>query len=156
MIIKPERSSIEVTLSKKIEVHKKGESLFSNKITLIAPSLSNIDKICFLKHTILSAFKKAGSENNDRKQNVTSEDASDISNADQLVSVLYMSIESTDIAHVFSEFRDLLIDGCGKVEDVVVTNPVLNQLCLEDFEKLLGEYLENFLLPSWMRAAMKR
>jgi hypothetical protein len=158
MLTKPDRSSIEITLSKKLEIHKGGKQHFSNKITLFAPSLSDLPKICFLKHTMLSAFKKAGNEN--ANQNTTSNkenvNADGISNAEQLISVLYMTVDSEDIAKVFDEFRDLLISGNGKVEDVIVTDLILEQICLEDFEKMLGEYLENFLLPSWMKKAMQR
>jgi hypothetical protein len=149
------KSEIVVQLSDKISIQKNGEQLYSNKITLKAASAATISKICALKQIVMSAFKKASVDNNAKRVDVADDSDLKMSDSEQLLTVLYMHASADDMVCVMDDFCDLLIAGCGLVEDVVITNYVLNQFLASDLEMLLGEYIVNFMLPSWMRQAMK-
>ncbi len=159
---KKDKSEVVIQLSDKITVQKSGEQLFSNKITLKAPSAVHMIKLCSIKQIVMSAFKTAaagaaGAAGAAATQVSQTQQQSDtnISDADQVITVLYMNASPEEIICLMNGFRELLLAGCGLVEDVVVTEYVLSQLLVKDIELLLGEYIVNFIIPSWMQQAMK-
>ncbi len=156
---KKDKSEVVIQLSDKITVQKSGEQLFSNKITLKAPSAVHMIKLCSIKQIVMSAFKTAvagavGAATTQVSQTKQQIDTN-ISDADQVITVLYMNTSSEEIICIMNDFKELLFAGCGLVEDVVVTEYVLSQLLVKDIELLLGEYIVNFIVPSWMQQAMK-
>lgn len=151
---KKDKSEIVVQLSDKITVQKSGEQLFSNKMTLKAPSAVHMTKLCTVKQIVMRAVKTAIAEATATQavqaKAIQSQPSSDavVSDADQAVLMLYMNASSEDMICVMNGFRELLFDGCGLVEGVVVTDYVINQLLVKDIEHLLGEYIVNFIVPS--------
>ena len=145
------KSQIEFTLSNKLTFHNKGEVEVTDLLTLVAPCNKQIHMVSKLKQLFLRALHEA-TKSSKEPATEKSSDESDIT-ADQLVMGLYMST-TVEISDVMDVFKKLLISGSCYVGTVTkdskteLTDALYDKLDYEDTEKMLGEYLLNFLLSS--------
>lgn len=140
----------EYELENPIEYHDGGDLASSKNLVLLAPSFSQIKRAAKLKQGFFQAIKSfQGDKKQDESKNKAANDESDF-DADAVLTVLFMG--DIDIAAYFEDFEKLLTSGVCKVNGKVELNSIMcSKLSVEDMEKLLAEYIVNFLLPASMR-----
>lgn len=68
---------------------------------------------------------------------------------EEIVQMLFMS--SIDIGLFEDDFEKLILSpGVAKVEDKDLSAVHIEKISSEDYERLIGEYLKNFFISSWM------
>ena len=140
-------------LSEPIEIAKDGKTEPCDKLLLRAPAFIHRKYSLRIKQSFLRAI------NNLPK---TEQKADEVKSADEAITaesiagLLLMS--DIDIIKVFDDFEALLLSKgiCFVSTDKVMTERHYEQLADEDIDLLLGEYIVNFLIPSWMRRQMKK
>ena len=151
---KKNKREFEYTLQSNIGIHKDGEKQFCNKIVLKAPNSKQTEQRVMLKQAFMSAMEKSSSAKDSASKG--KDRTFDISECEQIISLIYMNLTSKEIIDLFDAFKDLLITGCGKALEMALTAFAIDQIDSEDLDNMMGEFIVNFLIPSWMRAAMKK
>lgn len=143
------KKTFDFTLESPIEIHKGGEIIKSDLLTLKAPSKKNRKQTVKIKQLFFQAMSFHTSKVTDQdKKNQASGDES-MTGAEIMV-MLYMS----DIdMEVFDERFSKLFLSPGVVmidDDVQLTEQLFEKISDDDLDKMVGGYLEHFLLPSLM------
>lgn len=151
------KREFEYSLQVNISIHKNGEKQFANKIKLLAPSSAQRTNRCIIKQAFMNAGKKSGGgDSSGSSQTQTSDDQDiEITNAEQVAGMLYSNLDYNEISRVMEAFIDLLTSGCGIALEERLTTFHIDQIDSEDLDNMLGEYIVNFLIPSWMKRLMK-
>ena len=175
------KKEFEFTLSENITVHKDGERQFCNKLLLKGPSSKQQRERCLIKQALMESINKANETASRLEQanaisgvagammgkldkaktkriakDSINDDVLDIPNSEQLLSLLYMQISPDRLTEIFDAFNALLCGGCATAFDIALTQSIIDQIDADDMESLLGEYIENFIVPSWMKQAMMK
>lgn len=145
------KTEIVVPITKPIDFHKDGAVEQSYEITLKAPS-NRIGRQCNqLKQGFMRAIKGLADASGAVETGVPAEKEEKEMQPDEVVQVLQMS-EKVDYADYVDIFKSLITNGIAFVGgDVKVNIPMFDSLTPDDTDKLLGEYLTNFLLISQLR-----
>lgn len=134
-----------------VKYHDAGQEVFAKSLTLYAPSMLTLKYSFKLKQELMRAmadlmektFKKDA-----KKQEVAKE-----SSSEDLITMLMMS--RIDLVEYSEDFKSLLLaDGICLVDGKVKILPThINQLSIDDFSRLMGEYILNFFMPSLMKVS---
>jgi hypothetical protein len=150
------KDEIEFKLVKPILHHKGGESIECKVLILHAPSAANRKYTTRLKQ----AFMRAINSMNQGKGNEapSNQDAVDEAKKEltgvNVCGLLLMS--DIDLNECYENLKEILLNGTAFIDkEKIMSKMHFEQLCDEDIELILGEYIANFLIPSWMRQAMK-
>lgn len=138
-------SEFTFTLTSPLQYHDSGKLEDGYELILKAPSNKNRIESAKLKQGFFRAMKGLS----DTRGNVQSESesASDsVISGSEVMSVIMMS--SVDLAEYQENFRVLLISGVCSVKGIKLTSPMFDSLSDSDTERLMGEYIANFLLAS--------
>ncbi len=137
-------------LTSPIKYASKGEEVLGFIITGKAPTAKCRNQLIVLKQLILQAFNSLQKKNDVKQEAQEQGDSSDIKGSD-LIMMLYMS--DIDVVKLMNTVRDLFVVGQLLTIDELVVLPahLVDQIGMEDFENLAGEYLASFLLPSLLR-----
>lgn len=148
-------------LSKPLEYHKKGEIAFTNELILKAPSSNKKRFTSKLRQGYYAAQIELSSifdkmldkgelekrrEDEEKKESSKSEEQK----KEDLMETFLTCMRSTtkvdygDYHDTFKEFLTRDIAFCS--EDIAITKTVYNDISDNDTERLLGEYMANFLL----------
>ena len=135
---------IRFTLTTPVKFTHQGEDTDGNFITLKEPSLNLLIKLSIYK----SAFYSAAARTADSDDEVTSNKEKEAVTGEQIMSLLYM--ECRNMPELLKQAQSLFVtQGVASVEGVVdMTTPILKMMSIDDFERMLGEYLVNFILAS--------
>jgi len=137
------------TLVKPFPYHDKGTETLCTELILKAPSNKQRRQTAKLKQGFFRALPKddgqdKGKGSGDGKITGT-----------QIITIIMMSQE-VDLGEYQESFRDLLLNGGAMVNDSQkLTAPLYDNMCDQDTQKLMGEYIATFLLSSWMESLQK-
>ena len=125
----------------------KGDEALGYKISGKAPNAKVRNQLIVIKQTFFQALANIR-KNSPAQEEQTSEEG--VMTGDQVMMLLYVS--GIDMVAFQNTVRDLFTHGqLLKIDNEVVLGAhLLDQLELDEFERLTGEYLANFLLPSLM------
>ncbi len=139
------KSEFTFQLETPIAIHEKGQITQATELLLKAPSNKQRHESAKLKQGFFRALKSMADAkgNVDTKSEVESETT--ISGA-EVMSVIMMS--NVDLSEYQENFRTLLLNDACFVNGVKLTNPMFDSLSDSDTERLMGEYVSNFLLAS--------
>jgi len=142
------KTEIIFNLSTPIEYHAKGNLEQSYELVLKAPS-NRVGRQCNqLKQGFMRALKSLADGSGEVKTE-TDANGKEIK-ADEIIQVLQMS--SIDYADYVDTFKSLITNKMAEVVDgVFLTIPMFENLSIDDTDKMLGEYLESFLLTSQLK-----
>ena len=138
---------IEAILDQELEFHSHGQIVRSNKVLLKAPSAKNRKSAFTMKQMFMRAVmsqQEMAAKNSQVLQEENKKDAK--VQASDIISLVMASNECFD--HFNEQFKDMLCAGCGSIEGEKFTKPMYDELSLDDAEKLLGEYIQAFLMKS--------
>ena len=135
--------TFEFTLSSPVKFHEKGETVESFLLELMAPSAKNRKKIAKLKQ----GFMRVVGELQNDKPAQKEEKGDHKVKPEEILALLQMG--SIDYADYIDIFMDLLTSGiCNADGSTSLTVSMAESISFEDIEKLMGEYLVNFILGS--------
>ncbi len=136
--------TFEFSLSESISYHNKGESQEGHSLTLTAPTVKARKKAAKLKQGVMRAVSSLQGDANIKPEDKKSKE--DIKPEEILALIQMSSIEYDEYMDIFI---DLLCKGICKIEDEIeMTAQLADKMSFEDTEKLMGEYLINFILGS--------
>lgn len=125
----------------------KGDHLSAEFVEMRPPTYRQIDKVAPLKQALMSAIL-------DVRDNKTDDDGAKKGNEEKIDGATYILLlyqGKGDIARIMSNARNLILSGVFLVDgETSITQPILDDISVDDFEGLLGEYIVNFLAPSLM------
>lgn len=139
--------SFEFELSKPIEYQSQGEVLYSNKLTVYAPTNS----VRIQANKLMQLFYRAlaGLHGQSDGQDVGKDDREKDEKINGIIQIILMSakVEFNEASHLLFE---ILTSTNGKQcmidDEQRLTKPIYDKIILDDFKKLLGEYLYHFLV----------
>lgn len=121
----------------------------TNEIILKAPSNKQRRETAKLKQGFFRAMKELQSENNNN-EDVKKEGKEEQFGGTQMLSIIMMS--KVDLVEYQETFRQLLLNNIAFVkEGQKLTSHAYDDISGEDSDNMMGEYISNFLLSSWMK-----
>lgn len=153
------KSEFTFTLIKPVTYQEKGQAgVVSTEIRLMAPSNKQRRQVAILKEGFFGAIDETQSKNKLSKEEIASakEDiaATEEDDAFGVPQILYLllSAKSVDLNKYQEAFRELLLNEIAWVSETQkLTAPIYDELSIDDTESMMGEYISNFLLSSWMK-----
>ena len=136
--------TFEYTLSDPVKFHKGGSTEETTLLVFQAPSAKNRRKVSRLKQGFMQAVSSIKAEGTDAKKEGKAEDIK----PQEILSVLQMS--DIDYESYVETFFSLVTDGICKVDgsEVSLTGQMLDEVSCDDLDKIMGEYLVNFIIGS--------
>ena len=130
-------------LTTPFEYHGNGENKTASVIILSAPSNKQRKHAAKLKQYFFQAINSLqGADKAEAEENAKDPKGSDI------VALLMMS--DVDANDIHEAFKGIITGGCAMVEGATsLTDSLYEKLSFEDTEEMLGDYLVNFLIPSF-------
>lgn len=134
--------TFDFTLSEPIDYQAKGENTKASLLELSAPAVNNRKRAAKMKQGFMrvvnelpDSAKQEGKKGDEKVK------------PEEILALLQMgSIEYDEYMDIFF---NLLTSGICKVEgEVELTQHMADKISFEDLEKLMGEYLVNFILAS--------
>ena len=129
------------------DYHKGGQIEKANELILKAPSNRQRREAAKLKQGFFRALKSMAGDNGDVDAGDQKGDGA--ISGDEVISIIMMS--DVDLVEYQESFRDILISGVCFVGDIKLTSPMYDNMSDSDTEKLMGEYVANFLLASQLK-----
>ena len=138
------KSEHEVILTSKVAYHHGGEKKQAVSVLLLAPSYKQIKETVKIKQFFFQAIASM----QDAKKELEQDDSPEMEmDGEAVVSMMFMS--DVDMNKVFDEAKKLLTSGVAKIDGVETLNDsMIESLSVDDFEKIVGEYLINFIIAS--------
>ena len=143
------KNQIVFTLSEPLEYHAAGQLAYATEIILKAPSNKQRHDAAKLKQGFFRALKSMADGRGDVKTQADEAPQSDLMDGDEIMSVIMMS--NVDLCEYQESFRNLLLNDACFVDNVKMTAPMFDKLTDADTEKMMGEYVANFLLASHLQ-----
>lgn len=141
-------------LSNQIHFHKGGDVVYIDKIILKAPSAKNRHYTTRLRQTFTQAIKDMTQTETSNKSSTEKPQAK--TNIDGISVIAFLMMSKIDLNICYDDFKEILLNGCAFVDKDAPFNELLyEQLVDDDLELMLGEYIANFLIPSWTKQMMK-
>lgn len=152
------KSSFDFTLSEVLHYPRDGEIASTNKLTCFAPSAKHGQIVVKIKQAVMRAFARQAEINSAKEKasknihKVHKENDAEISGDDMLV--LLGSSEVVDMADMLNWFKELLLSGVCCIPPItkeyrhLLKDGEYDNLPYCDIERLMGEYIATFLLPS--------
>lgn len=125
-----------------------GEMVDGTFITLKAPSSKNMLECSVLKQ----AFFRALPTDTDSTQNSSDDDGEKADLTGDAIMTLIMMSQNVELATIIATARDLFSSGVALLEgETKVTKPILDDIDPDDLERMIGDYLVNFILASSLK-----
>lgn len=146
------KKEVVVTLDQPIMYDYKGEREEATFVTLFPPTSKNLQECAVIKQMFYQAandFSDGSSNDSDSDSDSADSDSGDLS-GDDLMQMFYAS--KIDINKLFLNCKELFKSGVAKLDgQQKLTAPLLDQIEIDDFEKIVGDYLVNFTLSSILK-----
>lgn len=143
----PIKNSFDFELEEILEYAKGGEMEEAQMITLFAPTSRVMDHCANLKQAFFRAMPEA------KPDQALPDDISDVEIDGDQIMLLITASRDVSLASTLATARELftskdiaMVDG-----EVKLTKPMLEQLSNDELERMLGQYLSNFILASALK-----
>jgi len=141
------KTEIEFVLSKPVPYAHGGEQVEATSVVLIAPSQKQLQHTAILKQGFFQAINSVSESSNATSQPEKQEEMT----GEDLLSMMYMA-KDVDMTQILLAARELFKSGVAKLDGVQDLNlPLIEKISADDFEKMVGEYLINFILASALK-----
>jgi len=147
------KSEFTFKLTKPIAYHDGGNAeAFAKEIILKAPSNRQRRQTAKLKQGF---FRALGDIQNNKQNTDDAEDDQEGITGEAVLTIVMMS--KVDFADYQDVFRELLLNDIAFVNDgQKMKSHNYEDMDGDDSDKMMGEYIANFLLSSWMNKLMKK
>jgi len=144
---------IEIKLTSPVQYAFKGDTVDAKFVMLKAPTARNISDCSFLKKMFTNAAIKAGEHN--KKESSSSDSDVDVTGSD-VMELVYAFGDSEDIEKAMIAAKKIFKD-CGELDgEITLTMPLIDEISLDDFELMVGEYIANFIAASMLGKKQKK
>ncbi len=142
---------IKLELSYPIEYAFEGQTLEADHLMMVSPSAASIKFTSQIKNLFFDAISKNRNEIESKEPlKKDSSDQSDITPV--MVEYILSTCNSGSVDKLHQCLKDLFCSGAIKLPTGQRINIVqLDKLSLEDYEKLIGEYVVNFIIGSLLK-----
>lgn len=142
------KTEYDYELLKKFTYSVKGEQQEAEFVRLIAPSSRHSKECAALKQAFFRAINRSDAE-------AGAEDVQDVEITGQDVITMIAMAKDVDLPDVMEVAKTLFLNGIAVIDgETRLTKPMLENIAQEDLECMLGEYMANFTLASYL-ARMK-
>jgi len=141
-----ENKTIEYILTRPIKVGKDGDFIEGEIIKITEPIYRDIHKANILQQQFLIATQKARNFSNEKDKKVATEEI-------ELKGLDYFNILMLGDANIelcINTLKELLKNSGFINDNIKITDNILTQISIKDFNNILGEYLKSFLLADLM------
>ena len=147
------KKSVEVSLESSVPYHAGGEEVHAKSVTLYPPKGKHRKRTQGIKQGFFRAIeyhRKSGDEAADDGKKVEKEIS-----GEEVYAMIMMS--DADLDRFEDDFRKLLTtEGICKVDgEVDLTTTILDELSDNDYDKIVGAYLGNFIVSYLMKSLKK-
>lgn len=126
----------------------------THTLVLYAPSNQLAEQKGILRQKVLAAFVEAGNSSSANKPDKEEKKKDKIEPEE----ILFAIAVSKHFLEIKTAFRELLKNGClsldGKIDKI--TNWHLDQIEDEELEEVMGQFIVNFIIPSWMKRLLAK
>ena len=138
-------------LKNPIKYSLRGESINGKFIKLRAPTAKEYQYITILKSSLFKAIEYFTNKNTVEDKTGEKDSSDSKMDADAIISAFYVS--GIDMNELMKSSIALFEQkGLAEIEgEVNLKGSHINQMDINDLEKMTGEYIENFILPSVMQ-----
>lgn len=150
------KKEFEFILTEELDYSDSGDAKKTKRLILRAPANIHRNEAYKLRQGLLigmteaQARLKSSTEITNQNQNQTDE-----IDGQGILTGLFMS--NIDMIEYVELFERLLLNGCCLVDGKInLTSGILKKIPIDDEERLLGEYIANFIFPSWMKNQINR
>jgi len=156
------KKEFEFILNEELDYSDSGDAKKTKRLILRAPANIHRNETFRLRQGLLKGMTEAQArlksstteEITNNNQNQTNEIDDEI-DGQGILTGLFMS--DIDMVEYMALFERLLLNGCCIVDGKInLTDGILKKISIDDEERLLGEYIANFIFPSWMKNQMNR
>lgn len=125
------------------------DEVLSVNVVLKCPQGKHRNYLIPLKQKFFRAMMDLSSRDRNVK-NESNEDSDDINKmtGQSIMMLLYMS--NIDMVEFLDQFKKMLLQGLIYIDNVPMHSVMFDQIDPDDFEKIVGEYISNFLVSSWL------
>jgi len=122
-------------------------------LVLYAPSNKLSKQKSKLRQKVIASFLALGGNSNNQNKSNENEKASL-----EPEQVLFALAASNQFIEMKQEFCDLLKNGCASLEGKcnTITDYHLQQIDDEELEEVMGQYIVNFIIASWMKRLLAK
>lgn len=143
------KEQIEILLQEPLEVHKNGETVEVETLMLKAPTYRDRYDVLKLKQGFLGAVREA-TQSIAGDVNSTSQREKPKFKPEDVINFLLAS-NTLDFERYAGNLKNILCrDGCELAGGIKMTSLLFDKLSLKDFENILGSYVADFLLSTWL------
>lgn len=129
-----------------------GQMSVTDKLVLLAPSKRHGNLVSkFRQKLILAITKHTENKKPSKKNSSDSEEQIEGSEGEKFVKFLY-TLSDIDMSEMFDIFGTLLVSGIclippvSNTRKILLTESLCNDLSINDFESMMGDYILNFFL----------
>jgi NADH dehydrogenase FAD-containing subunit len=140
-------------LAESIEIHKHGQKVDAAKVLLKCPSSKHQRDRLIIKNGFMNNDKAQDGGNQNAKKD---DDFNELKESEKILGMLYSMKKADQMGEILDAFKRLLVNGCGIVEGIALTETYIDEIDANDLDDMLGEYIVNFILPSWMKRLMNK
>lgn len=141
---------LEIKLQKPIMYHHKGDVAYAPVVKLLPPTAKNRVSLVKIKQLYFKALNDISAKNTTNRNTGTAQvqDGEEAIDGQSMMMLFYLA--ETDILALHSAFKELF-NHVGELDnEIKLSNYHMdNEISLEDFEMMIGEYFVNFLSPLW-------
>lgn len=135
-------------LTQELGYQQGGEHLTTKTLILKAPSNKVRRQCANLKQGFFRAINSLSKGSEGSKEDGKEKDEGSIDGKAVLTAIMASDVSLADYQE---DFKSMLLGGvCWIVDDIKMTDPIFNEMLDMETERLMGEYITNFLLTSWM------
>jgi len=139
---------IKVDLTTTIPYANKGKTEDGSFILLKAPTTKNMSECSLLKKLFMQSAMSAQKENSNVEKESPGEEAE--TTASDVMQMIFAFGDAKNITSAMIAAKKLFKD-VGQIEgEIDLTFPLIDQISIDDFENMLGEYFVNFTAASML------
>jgi len=122
-------------------------------LVLYAPSNKLSKQKDKLRQQIIAAFLNAGKNSNAAQTQNNKEEKKSLESEE----ILFAIAASENCINIKEEFKKLLIAGCGSLDGkVTIGMHHIETISDDELEELMGQYIINFIIASWMKRLFEK
>ena len=145
-----QQNHFDFQLSQPIKYAHAGQEVESTHIQFTSPSKKQMEHNVILKEAFFKAVRDASQYAEGKQQ----DDIGEIS-GDDVMAMLYMT-EGLDMYKILLSATQLFLSGVARIGgEESLTQPLIDEICQDDLEKMTGEYLVNFTIASFLQSQKK-
>lgn len=150
--MKKEKKEVDFQLTQELTYSKAGKHETTATIIMHAPSMETFDEATNLGQLVMRAFADSQERTDvggfSKEMIEEAKEKVDEGFDGSTIKMIVMSSKSIKFVDVANEFKRLAVKTCFVATDLSIKNPMFDKMDLNDFTRMVCEYISNFIAPS--------